>query len=94
MVDKNLLIKLSDEHIKFLHSPIWALLKFRLLEYQKRQQDYIANHIRSENWSLTSRIQGVIDGITEVIKLTERLDKDIQENTLDVDAALRVIENK
>jgi hypothetical protein len=94
MIDRNLLQKLVDEHIKYLHSPIWAILKYRLLEYQKRQQEYMKNHIRNKDWDTVARTQGIIDGIDEVIKLTERLDRDLKENTLDVDAALHVIENK
>ena len=94
MANENLLIKLADDHIKFLHSPIWALIKFRLREYQERKRELVSNFIRSENWTNVARIQGGIDEIDEVIKLTERLDKDIKEKTLDVDVALSVIENK
>jgi len=94
MVDIHLLEKLSDEHVKFLQSPTWALLKFKLHEYQKRQQEYTTNHIRGEGWNTVVRLQGMLDGITEAIKITERLGSDIKNNTLDVDAALHVIENK
>ena len=93
-MDKNLLEKLSDEHIKFLRSPTWALIKFRLLEYQKRQQDYIGNNLSRGELNVAYGLQREIDGITMVIKLTEGLGKEIQDKTLDVDVALRVIENK
>jgi hypothetical protein len=87
-MDKNLLIKLADDHIKFLNSTTWALIRFKLLEYQSRQQEYITNHIRQESWNAVARLQGMIDGITEVIKITERLNGDIKDGTLDVDGAL------
>jgi glutamate/tyrosine decarboxylase-like PLP-dependent enzyme len=93
-MDKNLFEKLADEHIKFLNSPTWALIKFKFSEYQRRQQEYTVNYIRSENWHAVARLQGMVDGIIEAIKMTERLDSDIKNGTLDVDVALRVIENK
>lgn len=94
MSDKNLNIRLSDEYVKFLKSPIWNIIKYRWYEYQRRQKEYSTTFIRAENWSSVARLQGMVDGIDEIIKLTERLGKDIQDGTLDVDAALHVIENK
>lgn len=94
MTNQNLLIKLVDEHLKFIRSPLWALIKFRLREYQTRKRGLLTNFIRVENWNTVSRIQGSIDEIDEIIKLTEGLDREIKDDTLDVDAALRVIENK
>lgn len=94
MVDKNLLEKLVDEHLKFLRSPTWALIKSRLCEYQGRQQEYIGNNLSRGELNVAYGLQREIDGIKMVIKLTEGLGKDIQDKTLDVDAALHVIENK
>lgn len=94
MVDNNLLEKLTDEHLKFLSSRGWVILKYRLQEYQKRLQEYNKNHIKNESWPTVARTQGLIDGIDEAIRLTEGLGREIKENTFDVDAALHVIENK
>jgi hypothetical protein len=94
MVSENLLIKLADEHQRFLKSPLWAIIRARCVEYQNRQQAYNKNHIRNKDWDTVSRTQGMIDGVDEMIRITERLGQEIKENSLDVDAALRVIENK
>jgi len=94
MFNENLLTKLSDDHIKFLHSPQWALIKGRLLEYRSRQCDFITNLLRVHDGDKACGIQREIDGIDMAIKLTERLDRDIKEKTFDVDVALHVIENK
>lgn len=93
-MDEHLLEKLADEHIKFLRSPTWALMRFRYREYQERLRGYIAANIRNKDFYTVSAIQGKIDDIDELIKLTERLDKDIMGKTFDVDAALHVIEKK
>lgn len=94
MTDHNLLQKLADEHLRYLSSRSWVLLKYRLQEYQKRLQEYNKNHIKQESWSTVARTQGLIDGIDESIRLTEGLGRELKEDTFDVDAALRVIENK
>ena len=94
MIDINLLQKLADEHIKYLHSHIWSILKYRIKEYQIRQQEYMKNHIRNKDWDTVARTQGVIDGIDEAIRLTEGLGRELKENVFDVDVALHVIENK
>ena len=90
----NLLIKLADEHLKFLASPTWAIIKYRHLERKRRLLEYITNHVRNKEHEDASRVLGMVDDIDEFIKLTERLDKDIIDKTFDVDAALSVIENK
>lgn len=93
-MDIHLLEKLADDHIKFLHSQQWAVLKGRLLEYCNRQRDLIANLLRVHDGDKACGIQREIDGIDMAIKLTERLDRDIKEKTFDVDVALHVIEKK
>jgi len=94
MKDENLKQKLADSHIAFLQGPIYALLKYRYLDYREKMRLYNENHIRNKDWDAVSRTQGIVDGINEIIKLTERLDKDILTGNLDVDEALHVIENK
>lgn len=94
MVSENMLIKLADEHIKFLQSPLWQIIQYRWREYQDRQRGHIDNNIRQESWNTVSRLQGGVDTIPELIKITEGLVKEIKENSFDVDGALHVIENK
>ncbi len=93
-MDPNLSKKLVDEHLRFLRSPTWALLKYRYKEYQTILRGHNENHIRHADWPLVSKIQGTIDCINDLIKITEKLGHEIQEGSLDVDAALSVIENK
>lgn len=94
MIDRNLTQKINDEHLKYLSSRIWAILKYRLKEYQDRLQEYNRQHIKNEEWSTVARTQGLIDGVAESIRLTEGLGRDISDGTFDVDAALHVIEKK
>ena len=84
--------KILDEYIRFINGIGWVILKYRLIDYQKRLHNSIQHDIRATNWNSASRIQGMIDNIDEVIKITERLGVEIQEGKFDADAALNVIE--
>ena len=83
-----------DPIVAFLKSIVWIILKYRYNEYIKRLEESRASSIRAQNWSSVSYIQGKIDGVSEIIKITEHLDREIANNSLDVDVALSVIENK
>lgn len=93
-MNENLKQKLADEHIKFLRSPIWAIIKYRLEEYIKRQEQYSMSFTRNGNNHGAISTIGMADGAIQAIKLTEGLNREIMEETFDVDAALHVIENK
>jgi hypothetical protein len=93
-MNDNLKTKLADEHIKFLQSPMWAIIRYRLLQYQKRQEEYSATFTRNGNNHGAILNLGMADGTQASIRLIEGLNREIMENTLDADAALHVIENK
>ena len=87
-------MKYSDDMLKFIQSPLWLIIKYRYNEYKKNQQQYVGSNVRQQNWSTVARLQGMLDCIDELINITERINKEILDNQLDVDAALNVIENK
>ncbi len=93
-MNENLKQKLADDCIKFLKSPIWALIKYRLQDYEKRLEGYSNNYVRNGNSHGATISLGKADGIIDSIKLIEGLNREIMDNTLDADAALHVIENK
>ena len=90
----NINTKLSDDVLAFVQSPVWSLVKFRVLDFSGRLQTLLSTNIRQKEWNTVAMLQGKIDAINEVIRITENLPKEIRMGELDVDAALSVIENK
>jgi hypothetical protein len=85
--------KILDEYVRFTNGVGWAILKYRLIDYQKRLHESVGHDLRATNWNSASRTQAMIDNIDEVIKITERLGVEIKDGKFDADGALTVIEN-
>jgi len=82
-----------DQVIAFLNSVVWELLKQRYTQYVKRLDESRTAMIRARKWDSVSYIQGKIDGVDELIKITEHLGKELSDSQLAVDAALGIIKN-
>lgn len=84
--------KIKDDVAAFLQSKAWPLLKYRLELYKARLNEQLSGFVRNQDWHAAARLQGMVDAVTEVVKITERLATEVEDKTLDVDAALSVIE--
>ena len=85
--------KLVDEITAFTESRVWALVKYRLGEYCKNLDTSLHNQVRMGALSAAQHLEGKIEGMGEAIKVTECLASELIKGTLDVNAALGVIEN-
>lgn len=87
-MDFNLQKKLADEHLKYLQSPGWELLKNQFRGFQANLRESISSNVRSGNFYAASLIQGKVDAVDELIRITERLGKDIVNDSLVADDTL------
>jgi len=82
--------QLSDSITAFLRSPVWAILRYRLSQYEKNCDTQMHALVRKNNPHCANREDAKIEAIGEIIRITEGLNKDLEK--LDVDDALNVIE--
>lgn len=93
-VDQHLKEKLADEVLMLLHSRSWALLKYSFKIYQDTLNTKLHALIKSEDWHKVSAISHSMEVIDDLLRVSERLPKDITDDNLDADRALSVFENK
>ena len=84
--------KLIDSILLFLSGPVWAILKYRLLQYEKNCDIKLHAFIRKNDIHNANREDAKIEAIKEAIRITEGLNRDVEK--LDVDDALNVIEKR
>lgn len=90
----NLLDKLADDMYKFLSEKLWAVIKFRYLEYHERLDKRLHTAIREADWNEASSLSGQMQGIVDIIEITERIGNEIKNNKIDINKALDITENK
>lgn len=94
-MDNHLQVKYVEAFDSFLKSDVWEIIKYRLGKIYKDQVQYNVNHnTRLNNSHLAAINYGKLEGIDEVINITERIAGEIDKCQFDVDEALHVIENK
>jgi hypothetical protein len=86
--------KLAEQLITFYKSEVWAVIKYRLMQYALVHENTALNKIRQREYDKALNYTSLADGIRGAIKLTEQLSSELNNGKLDADAALGVIENK
>ena len=77
----------------FVNSSAWRVVKYRLLiEYADRLQKESNDCLRAGKYDKAAGLLNKIDGVSEAVQITERLESELNKGLLDVDEALRVIE--
>lgn len=86
--------KIADQIGAFLQSDAWRVVKYRLLyEYKTQLNNAMLSGILTGDNQKAAVNAGKLSCLPDVVDITERIPNDILKGRLDVDGALRVIEN-
>ena len=93
-MDRNFNIRYADEIGAFIQSDIWRIIKYRLdCIYKEQLQKNVNTSIKNNNPHHAAINYGKVEAVEETISITEHIGGEIMKGQLDVDEALRVIEN-
>lgn len=86
--------RIADQIGAFLQSDAWRVVKYRILhEYKKQINMAMLSSILTGDNQRAAINAGKLSCLPDVVDITERIPNDINKGKLDVDGALRVIEN-